>query len=134
MYYTTGQLSVRHQIVAGATRAKPPGNYKKKLNRLKRDKGEAVIRGYHAVDDVSGFLDDARRVFEKSWQARELGRPAWLDDTAYVRRLAGQALLLGLMMFAGEVPVAFDYGVVYDGIYYRSYTAFDEAYAYYSPG
>ncbi len=93
--------------------------------------GRWRVRCYTAADEVLSFYEQAAGIAQRSWQSTELG--LGVNDRPGIARAFERIARLGwfrsYILFANEVPVAFQIGFVHKGAYYLKVTGFDPAYA-----
>jgi CelD/BcsL family acetyltransferase involved in cellulose biosynthesis len=93
--------------------------------------GQWRVRCYTAADEVPSFYGQAAEIAQKSWQSTRLG--VGVNDRPGIERAFERIARLGwfrsYVLFANDVPIAFQIGFVYKGVYYLKVTGFDPAYA-----
>src|SRR5207249_4733299 len=87
-------------------------------------------------EQVDEFLDQAHRVSRQSWQAKRLGvrirnTP---EERAYYEFLASQGALRSYVLEHRGRPVAFEFGIQWNGRFVFEETGYDAAFAGHSPG
>jgi len=154
--YVTGEIrphakrsfwAVRHGRRHRHYRIALPGSFDDYLQRLTKSNrrdvrktlrrfdaavtGRWQVRCYTAADEVASFHDQAAGIAQKSWQSTELG--LGMNDRPGIARAFERIARLGwfrsYILFANDVPVAFQVGFVHQGVYYLKVTGFDPAYA-----
>lgn len=93
--------------------------------------GQWRVRCYTSGDEVPSFYGQAARIAQKSWQSTRLG--LGVNDRPGIERAFGTIARLGwfrsYVLSANDVPIAFQIGFVYKGVYYLKVTGFDPGYA-----
>jgi hypothetical protein len=114
--------------------AKTRQNLRRTTRRL-MESGGRLVR-VRRPEDVAGFLDHLDFVFQRSWQARELGRRprSTPQERHYLEELARQNWLRAYVLLKGDMPVAFELGFQYGGTFYGHECGYDEAAAEHGPG
>lgn len=85
---------------------------------------------------IPEFLDHVDRIFQRSWQARTIGRRARnaRRDVAYFAGLARHGWLRAYVLMRGDHPLAYEIGFQYGGTFYGHECAYDEGAAADGPG
>jgi hypothetical protein len=91
--------------------------------------GQWRVRCYTAADEVPSFYGQAAEIAQKSWQSTRLG--VGVNDRPGIERAFERIARLGwfrsYVLFASDVPIAFQIGFVHKGVYYLKVTGFDPA-------
>lgn len=117
---------------AGFARSHPQlsKTFRKQRNRLARLFGDKVaIRCYRNLAEMAVMLQDSEEVGKKTWQ-RKHGAPSFLADDErwkyefYFSRGWGRAYVL----YLDQMPVAFQHGNTYQGVFHAVCTGYDPSY------
>ncbi|MCZ7585476.1 MAG: GNAT family N-acetyltransferase [Deltaproteobacteria bacterium] len=106
----------------------------RKWRRMAAEFGDARLEVFKAPERVEKFIDEARKISEKSWQGRHLGERIRENDKVWMTELARSGAFLSFILYAGDRPAAFCAGKVFQGTYYYDEVAYDPAFKDYSPG
>ena len=112
-------------------------NLKRELRLLvKQANGRLDFEKATEPDQVPGFLADARRIAEKSWQQHLIGEPLDrpVDRRTVLEGFARQRILRCYLLKLDEQPCAYAIGLQLNGIFHFHETAYDQSYARHSPG
>lgn len=109
---------------------------RKTFRRLLRKSEQMRLVRVTQPDQVASFLQDAAAVSAESWQQRHLGCRIRVDDFTAERleSLAHSGALRSYLLYSGDRPVAFEFGVQFKDTFFGEETGFDQRFASSSPG
>jgi CelD/BcsL family acetyltransferase involved in cellulose biosynthesis len=97
--------------------------------------GDLSLRRIESVDQIPGFIHDARTIAQQSWQHQY--RPELFTGINAVESLGDLArrnLLRAYVLICGGAPCAFVLGYQRNQVYHYADIGYDQAYARFSPG
>lgn len=105
------------------------------IRNLEKSSGAVNIVNYHTKEETQEFLKIASQISELTYQK---GIGQGVIRNTFTSELLNQAQkdgwLRAYVLFAGSVPLAFEYGCVYGDSYFAERAGFDPAFRSFSPG
>lgn len=113
----------------------------RKIRRRIRDlqafgKGQMRMEEFTNPAQIEQFLADSAQIAAKTYQVRLLktGLTSSSATLERIRRHARDGQALGFVLYLNDLPIAFDYSFVRNGIVFGDYLGYDPQYARWSPG
>jgi Acetyltransferase (GNAT) domain len=90
---------------------------------------QCTMTRFAAPEDIDAFLRDGMAISDKTYQKNLLGRGLSSDgmEAKQIRFAAEKRAFLGHILYANGVPVAFQYGFIYNGTYFVDQVGYDPA-------
>jgi len=109
----------------------------KRLSRRLEDAagGSLELKCYNGVDQVEHFIEVASKISAMTYkEALNVG----FNDSSYTHSILTQAAKRNnwraYVLYAGQVPCAFETGIVYDHIYFAEFIGYSPQWSNFSPG
>ncbi|MBZ0273438.1 GNAT family N-acetyltransferase [bacterium] len=128
------QTQVRSLMTFDERAPEYPKNFARHRKRLENIHGPVTLREFRRRADVETFARDARAIYEKSWHRDVLGPLDWWETDELLASMADEGLFQSFIVYAGDRPIAVDYGYRFNDVYYDRQTAYDRAFRSFSPG
>lgn len=117
-------------------KSKTRNTLSRKSKKLESEYGALSIQSYTDSKQADAFFEAIERLSPQTWQ-RHSGMGGLRDNLRFrnvYQHECEQGRMKSYLLFAGEKPIAYQFGTTYNGIYNYEILGYDNAFGNYSPG